>query len=177
MPLCACRKALRLALCLVLVSSIVFGFSRDGTIHAAQGAEGTVTATVAANPLIVSVSAPEQVLVHESFWIEAQVRNTGDARMAKTVGTLHVPEGLTVMTKAERNIGAIQSQREKVVRWRVRGDEPGTYIILVVASGEYQGALIEAQSTVAVEVVESRSWLFSLLAYLGLSSHYKGTPY
>lgn len=45
---------------------------------------------------------------------------------------------------------------------------PGSYIILVLASGEYEGALIETQKTATVQVVEVSPWRQAWFLFQGM---------
>jgi len=93
--------------------SVIYSAQRPPGENRVLAAEGTVSATVRVNPLVLTVSAPQQVLIHQAFKVEARLRNQGETKITNLVVTIYVPPGLTVVTRAERNIGTLPSQKEK----------------------------------------------------------------
>ncbi len=146
----------------LLVSLVVFGGSGSFA-----GDEGTVSATVTTIPLVLSVSAPDEVRVGRHFVVRATIRNRGQGKITEVTASIHVPDGLTLVTpEAEQNIGEIRPRKRKTVRWRLRAKQAGACVILVSASGRYDGKEVEAEATATIEVTVRSSWWKRLLEIL-----------
>lgn len=143
--------------------------ARGNAVADGPPASATVFATVRVNPLRVELSVPEKVAVGENFEVRATVHNRGTTYMVRGASaTLFFPDGLAedgeggliIRGKSERNLGTIPPSREKQARWRVIAEgPPGVYVVMVVAQGtdEATGALLEAEASATITVVEGGS--------------------
>lgn len=164
------KRIIKTTLVLSLVLGLLFP-SLSSLVFASQ--TGIVVATVSINPLEVEVTAPSTVLVGESFKVTGVVKNLGLTRIRRSRAVLSLNPGLSLRGKEEKSLGIIGGESEKTAHWQLKAESPGTYILLVSASGveEESGDLVEASGTTIVKVAEKltffsklRALLFSLLA-------------
>ena len=116
---------------------------------------GPITALVTINPLEVDVSAPAEVETNRVFKVEAQVINKGEAKIQNAKGEIFLPPELVLLQKDPvKKIGIISGKKEKKISWGVKGEEIGTYIISVSASGELRGDIVKVEGNTIVKVTE-----------------------
>lgn len=126
-----------------------------GNYFAQASLWNTVRAWVTINPLGVEVSAPAKVALNEVFKVEAKIINKGKEKVENVKGEIHLPAGLVLLKKSPvQRIGALPGGKAKEISWRVKGQEKGSYIIVVSASGELMRELISAEGSKTIEVKE-----------------------
>lgn len=130
-----------------------------------QASLGTLTATVSINPLSLSVTAPDEVKIDRNFIVKAEIKNKGEVPVEDTEIEIYLSQGLKLVRKdAKQMLGIIPAHRKKLAFWQIRGEEFGTYVILVKAQGEINGQEIEVEASTIVKVAGKKSsWWQQLL--------------
>jgi len=125
-----------------------------------------IRAWVTINPLVVDVSAPKEVEIDKVFQVTAEVINKGDEKIKNVKGEIFLPPELVLLKKDPvQKIGVIPPKKEKEIRWAVKGEKDGSYIVSVEVSGELKGQIIRAEGNTLVEIKKSlrktgpRDWL------------------
>ena len=121
----------------------------------ATGSDGDVviTANVFLNPLEVQASARPEVTAGKTFTVKAMIRNNGDLRMQEVTTVVYLPMGLElVKAKAKSKRSTIAAHKHVTPSWKVRALEEGNYVIMVLASGTYDGIAVEEQDVVLFTV-------------------------
>ena len=107
---------------------------------------GTVTGTVAVNPLEVSLAlTPAQVAVGQYAAATATVRNLGAAPLSGATATLRLNPGLTLAGSATRSIPPLAGGGSAQVAWTVCAATPGSYLLIASAQAGGAGADSSAQ--------------------------------
>ena len=154
------RKHLRLGAgvvaVVILLVPLVSILTRGEARADAPTPSATVLATVRINTLEVSLAAPKSVIVGERFRAIATVKNKGSTKILRAQATLHLPVGISLKGKADKNVGVVLPAKDKQAQWNLMADAADiSYVILVTATGteEESGDLLEAQDTAMIEVV------------------------
>lgn len=153
------KRHLRAIFGALLLLSLLATIPLIKQLNADGGEAGsTVAATVriALQNLEVSLAAPGAVSAGEAFDIRAVLMNTGTTKIRDVEVTLLLPEGIGITGKLTRSAGAISSGLEKEIKWKAESDVPGSYVIMVTATGtdDSNGAPITAEATALIEVTE-----------------------
>ena len=122
-----------------------------------------IKAWVTINPLEINVSAPAEVEIGKVFKVEARVINKGEEKVENARGEIFLPAGLILLKEdSVQEIGIIPGKKEKKISWQVRGEEIGSYVISVSASGELKGYIVSGEGSTLVKVGEplprGRGW-------------------
>ena len=113
----------------------------------------TATASVSANPIEVTVWAPDRVRVGAPFLVLAFVENQGDSSIDGAVAAIHPPGSIQIIFPgAEFSLGTIPAHGFSAALWLVRASKKGNCAILVSASGIYGGATVTGQDVALVTV-------------------------
>ena len=105
--------------------------------------EGIVSATVRPNPLEVKLTFPSSVLVGEWFEVEAEVSNQGDITVSRVFATVNLPSGMSVRGLKKR-LGDLAPSEKKVIKWMVKANKPGNYVVQVEVKGKLLGEEISS---------------------------------
>ena len=127
---------------------------------AAGSTESSLTAWVKPNPLSVTLSAPSNVAVGDTFVVRATVLNRSASRLRDLSLELLVPdpEALLALGADARHRGTMRGQSSLWVEWRVRvlQGSGGGYVLLATAwavdAGD--GIALSAESGGVLVVVE-----------------------
>ncbi len=67
-----------------------------------------------------------------------------------------LPEGIGITGRLTQSVGVISAGREKGIRWRAEPDVPGSYVVVVTATGmdEGSGAPVTAEATATIDITE-----------------------
>lgn len=116
-----------------------------------------ITAWVTINPLEVDVSAPREIKIGKVFQVKAEVINKGEEKIEEVKGEIFLPAGLVLIRKDSiQEIGTIPAEKEREIRWSVRGEKIGNYFISVKVWAKLKGEEISAEDSVMVKVVKSQ---------------------
>lgn len=114
-----------------------------------------IRALVTINPLQVEITTPGEALVNEVFKVEATVINKGEERLSNAQAEIFLPPGLTLKTKKQiRKLGVIPPHKKKTLRWLIRGEQSGNYIVLVSARGEIKEQTVSAEASTIVVIID-----------------------
>lgn len=134
-----------------------------------------IVARVTINPLEVEASAPSEVEIGKVFKVTAKLINKGEERIKNAKGEIHFFPGLVLLRKEPiKKIGVIPSKKEKKVSWSVKGEEEGTYFIMVSALGELRGYEISAEDNIKVVVKESLNGIHPRILLQALFDFFRG---
>lgn len=99
---------------------------------------GKVETSVVGNPLIVELNVqPSSFGAGRFTTARARVFNLGTTDLVNTTVRLRVDEsGLEPINGAEFAVGVLPGGHSRVVRWRLCGSSPGSYIVLAQARGD-----------------------------------------
>ncbi|MCH7730640.1 hypothetical protein IID21_03895 [Patescibacteria group bacterium] len=135
-----------------------------GAAGSALAQSATLTATVRVNPLKVEVTAPGVVTVGEWFDIKAEVSNLGTERISRAFATLNTSPEINVRGNVKKRFGSLPPGGTKTIKWRVKVDSPGNYIVTVEAKGNLAGEEIVASDTDTISATGSLgAFLFRLI--------------
>jgi hypothetical protein len=125
---------------------------------AGSGPAATVTASVAVNPLSVELEVPSRPLtVGQQIQIQAAVRNLGTEPLQEVVATLRVSEVSVHAYDLSQTLDALAGQQQTRARWKLCGETPGNYMLLVHVTATLGGSPIEATSAARLlTVAETR---------------------
>ncbi len=117
---------------------------------------GIITALVRINPLEVKASAPLEVEINKAFKVGAKLINKGEEKIKNAKGEVFLPSGLVLVKKnSTQKAGVIPGKKEKKVSWTVRGEQAGSYIVVISGSGNLNGDEVFAQDSIKVNIEES----------------------
>ncbi len=118
-----------------------------------EAAVVTVSVTVLANPIEVTVRTPPRVRAGVPFPVLAFIENGAESRIEGAVATIHTPDGVEVIIVGRGvDLGTIQAHGTAVATWLVRAAGKGNYVILVSVSGTYDGDIVTSQDAALVPV-------------------------
>ncbi len=160
MPVAILRRWWRLG-ALLLALGLALMLAAEGLLAAQD--QGSVTATVKVNSLLVSLTVPgEPVLVGEPFTVQATVENQGESRIRRVTATLDLPGGLDVRGPAIHRLGTLRPFGSRSTQGRLEVvEEPGDaevpdgFVLRVTASGidASDGTSVSAESGAKVVTV------------------------
>ena len=102
---------------------------------AAEG-QGSVTATVKVNPLVVSLTAPSGASAGDEFTVRATVGNLGGSRIRRVTATLQLPAGmLDVRGPDTHRLRPLEPFGRRSTEWQLTALESGDFVLMVTASG------------------------------------------
>ena len=151
-------RKLRFILPMVLVYLLV-------GVGSAFAQSATLTATVRVNPLKVEVIAPNTVTVGKWFEIKAEVSNLGTERISRAFATLSAHPEINIRGSERKNLGSLPSGGTKTIKWRVKVDSLGNYIVTVEAKGILAGEEIFASDTIVIFTTDSLGAFFFRLIF------------
>ena len=112
-----------------------------------------ITANVFLNPLDIQASAPSRVTTGATFTVKAIIRNNGDLGIGKATVVIYLPKNVElVKSKVESKLGTIAAHKAATASWQVRALKKGNYVIMVLASGIYNGKVVTEEDVVLVAV-------------------------
>ena len=118
-----------------------------------EGVVVTVSVTVLANPIEVTVRTPRRVLAGVPFPVLAFIESSAESRIEGVVAAIHTPDGVEVIIIGRGvDLGTVQAHGTAVATWLVRAAQKGNYVILVSASGTYDGDIVTGQDAALVPV-------------------------
>ena len=114
-----------------------------------------IRALVTINPLEVDVLPLADTEIDRVFRVEAVAVNKGEDAIESAEAQIFVPEGLVVLGgDPVKQMGVIRGGRDKKVFWQVRGEETGSYVVSVKASGILGGTEISDEDSTLVNIIE-----------------------
>lgn len=113
----------------------------------------TATASVAVNPIEVSIWAPSQARVGMPFLVLAFIENHGDTSVESAVAIVHPPGNIQVLLPAAGfSLGTVPAHGFSAALWLVRATKKGDYAILVTAFGIYGSAIVTDEDVALVTI-------------------------
>ena len=140
---------------LALAVGLALLLAAEGLL-ASEG-QGSVTATVKVNPLVVSLNISSgSVFVGEQFAVQATVVNLGGSRIRRVTATLHMPDGLEVRGPTIHRLGSLRPFGSRDTEWRLTALQSGGFVLMVTASGvdASDRTLLTAESDASLITVE-----------------------
>jgi len=125
------------------------------TLPARASPNASIPCTVTIlQPLGLTVSAPPTATLKERFVVVAQVTNQSAGELERVTVELLPPRFLTPMDALVRRDGTLGPDQRLDLSWRISAKKPGTYVILVTASGidAASGQKLETAATALVVV-------------------------
>ena len=108
---------------------------------ARAGDSGSILGTVAASPLAVEVTRPDEPLRRGRwFRVVARVANGGPVRLEDVSVRLVRPQQLRLAGPATQTIARIPARESRRVDWEMCSNTPGSYIVLARAQAGSFGA-------------------------------------
>lgn len=145
----------------ILITTVIlitggFFFSGTGSAPIAQASFlDMIRALVTINPLQVEITTPGEALVNEVFKLEATVINKGEERLSNAQAEIFLPPGLTLQAKKQiKKLGVIPPHKEKTVRWLIKGEQSGNYIVLVSARSEIKEQIVSTEASTIVVIID-----------------------
>jgi len=173
------KKISLFLLAVFILTAIFFSgiIDKKETYFAQASFWNTIRAWITINPLSVDVSAPGEVKINKVFKVTAKIINKGEEKIENARGEIFLPVDKLVLLRKNpvQKIGVIPGKKEKKISWAVKGEEKGTHVITVSASGELKGQLVKAEDSTMVKVKLSLQgknlwqWLQELLRFLKFS--------
>lgn len=136
-----------------LVSAVFFSSCNPGFYSASFS--DAIIGWVTINPLTVKISAPAEEDLNKTFLVKGAIINRGEEKIENVKVKIHLPGGLILVGRdSVQEIKTVAPKKEKTVFWLVKGEKPGTYIIIVSANGQLKGDLISAEVSAVVKIKE-----------------------
>ena len=120
---------------LALAVGLALLLAAEGLL-ASEG-QGSVTATVKVNPLVVSLTAPSEASVGEEFTVQATVGNLGSSRIRRVTATIHLPptDLLEVRGPDTHRLRPLGPFGSRSTEWQLTALQSGGFVLMVTASG------------------------------------------
>lgn len=143
------KSTIRLIIATACLSWLVFT-----GVGQSISAESVVSVSIILNPLKVSISAPEIMILDRTYEIQTTIQNLGDINISNVYASIYLPANIKLLSsKKPEDTGTVTPHTTIVVCWPVKAIKEGQYIVDTSVSCRYTNTVIVSDDTCVIKAV------------------------